>query len=350
MPDYRLGRLKGEFVATWWEDGKRRRYRLFAHDEAPELRKSKKEAERRMAALHRRVETSAQPTIGELWSAYQREKSGRRVAAAMSFEWKAMGPHFGHLRADDITTAACRNYVAKRRASGRRGKTADGTIWTEMGRLRSVLRWAVDNRLIEHAPPVERPAKPAPKERHLTRSECERLIDAASAAHVRLAILLMLSTAARIGAVLDLTWDRVDFARGIVNLRSEDMSTRKGRAVVPMTPALRAALASTKELLSPDAGEHVIQWADEPVKSIKTGFNAAVKAAGLSDVSPHVLRHTAAVHMAEAGVPMTEIAAVLGHEDSRVTERVYARYSPDHLRGAVASLDFGRLRQVQGDR
>lgn len=53
--------------------------------------------------------------------------------------------------------------------------------------------------------------------------------------------------------------------------------------------------------------DHVIEWAGEPVASIKTGFAAAVRAAKLTGVSPHVLRHTAAVHMAEAGLSMAEI-------------------------------------------
>jgi hypothetical protein len=46
--------------------------------------------------------------------------------------------------------------------------------------------------------------------------------------------------------------------------------------------------------------------------------------------------------MAEAGRPMTEIAAVLGHSDSRITERIYARFSPAHLRKTVIALDMTR--------
>ncbi len=60
--------------------------------------------------------------------------------------------------------------------------------------------------------------------------------------------------------------------------------------------------------------------------------------AGLVDVSPHVLRHTAAVWMAEAGVTMPEIAAYLGHADSRITERIYAKFSPEYLRRAARAL------------
>lgn len=85
--------------------------------------------------------------------------------------------------------------------------------------------------------------------------------------------------------------------------------------------------------------EYVIEWAGQPVKSIKRGFREAVKRAGLDkSVTPHVLRHTAASWMAEAGIPMSEIAAVLGHSDSRTTERVYAKLSSTYLQRAVRAL------------
>ena len=43
--------------------------------------------------------------------------------------------------------------------------------------------------------------------------------------------------------------------------------------------------------------------------------------------------------MANKGVPMWEIAGILGHSSSRTTERVYAKHHPDYLRKAVAMLD-----------
>ena len=66
----------------------------------------------------------------------------------------------------------------------------------------------------------------AAKDRFLTEAEVDRLVDAANEPHVRLAILLMLNTAGRVGAILDLTWDRVDFRRG----RSTSALTAPGRA------------------------------------------------------------------------------------------------------------------------
>ena len=39
-----------------------------------------------------------------------------------------------------------------------------------------------------------------------------------------------------------------------------------------------------------------------------------------------------------AGVPIEQIARMLGHSDPRVTWRTYAKYAPDYLRAAVAAL------------
>lgn len=345
MPDYRIGRLNGRFVVSWWVDGKRKRYRLDAL--------TAKDAEREAIDVIRQEVVSAEPvTVKTLWDLYREEKKDRRVAAAMKFEWKAIGSHFGHLRPDQITTDICRAYTAKRRATMiPRGKDApprpvhDGTIWTELGHLRTVMVWAADKKhLIARAPDIERPQKPAAKDRWLTDKEIAKLLDAKCAPHIKLAILLMLSTAARVGAILDLTWDRVDFDNGVINLRTDATGPRKGRAIVPMNASTRAALKAAE---SASLTDYVIEWAGEQVKSIKTGFNAAVADAGLEGVSPHVLRHTAAVHLAVAGTPMSRIAQYLGHSSTAVTERVYARFAPDHLRAEADVLDFGaRLRIV----
>ena len=93
--------------------------------------------------------------------------------------------------------------------------------------------------------------------------------------------------------------------------------------------------------------DYLIEWAGGPVKSIRKGFASAVANAGLSGVSPHVLRHTAAVHMVAGGVPMSRVAQYLGHSSTSITERVYGRFSPDHLRDAAEILDFGKALKVR---
>lgn len=341
MPnEYRIGRLNGRYVISWWEpDGKRRRYRLDAQ--------SRTEAEAEGLNFIRTTTLKASGnTVGEIWALYRAEKSGRRVAKAMEYEWKVMQPFFGNLMPDQVSTEHCRAYIKTRRAmtSRHKRKVNDGTIWTELGHLRSALLWAEGTGLIVKAPKIERPSKPAPKGRWLTDAEVERLLNAPKAHHIQLAILLMLSTAGRIGAILELTWDRVIFeGSGVVNLRTTETGPRKGRAAVPLNDGLRAALSHAKRIAQTD---YVVEWAGAPIASIKTGFAAACREAGLEGVSPHTLRHTAAVHLAANGSDMGRISQYLGHSHTSVTERVYARFAPDHLRAEAEILDFTKRLKV----
>ncbi|MEM7505570.1 MAG: tyrosine-type recombinase/integrase [Pseudomonadota bacterium] len=251
----------------------------------------------------------------------------------MDYTWKGLAPRFGHLTPDLVTVDTCRDYIAHRRQ-----QVSDGTIHTELGHLSTVLNWAVKRELIDRAPHVERPAKPAPRDRWLTRKDAMKVIDAASFPHLRLSMILLVGTAARVGAILDLTWDRVDLERGQINLtRASDGAKRKQRATVPINGMVRAALVEAQQGAVTD---HVIEWSGKPVASIKKGIAAAAKRAGVEGVSAHVFRHTAAVWMAEANVPMARIAQYLGHRDSRVTERIYARFAPDHLRDEAEILSL----------
>jgi integrase len=333
MHEYRIGRLNGRFVVTWDEDGKRRRFRLRAatageaHSEARGLL---------LAAEAARPEGM---TVAQIWAAYRDDRAGRSIAESMIHTGKSVLPWFGHFLPSQITTADCRAYVADRRAAGRQ----DGTIWSQLGHLRNALSWAQKRGLIARAPYIERPAQPAPKERWLTHDEIDRLLAAEAEPHVRLAILLMLTTAARVGAALELTWDRVDLEKGWVNLRTSE-GRRKGRAIVPINGTLRAALTTAKDAALSD---FVIEWAGGPVKSIKRGFNQTVKRSGIARCTPHDLRRSAARIMVEGGCPMEKVAQYLGHTNTSVTEKVYGRFSPDHLRGAADLLEFGKMRVVK---
>lgn len=109
----------------------------------------------------------------------------------MLSEWKALRERFGHLRPDQVTAALCAQHAAARREAG----IKDGTVWTELGRLRSAFKRAAGAKLIPDGPLVLRPPKPAPKDRWLIREEIARLPAVPMAGHIRLAILLMLGTA-----------------------------------------------------------------------------------------------------------------------------------------------------------
>lgn len=326
MSDWRLTRLRGEFCVTWYEGDIRRRYRLGTDN--PE------EAARRAPSRYAQLTRPRGTTVMDLWTGYCSDMEGRAVVGTMKYTWRALEARFGAMEGEDITIADCRAHTAERRAAG----IQDGTIHTELGHLRMVLLWAADHNMITKAPKVERPAKPEPKDSYLTRDEVSRLLAATTMPHIRLAVILVIGTGARIEAALQLTWDRVDFERGMIQLRNPfDNMRRKGRATVPMNDSLRAALdVARKSSLS----RFVVEWAGQPVKSIKRGLKHAGRKIGRPDVSPHMLRHSAAVWLAEDGHSMHEISQFLGHNDVKTTSRVYARFSPTYLRKLADSLSI----------
>jgi integrase len=271
--------------------------------------------------------------VADIWVACEKDKKaqGKTIGQNMHFHWKAIGPFFGRMEAEAITKEDCRKYAEKRRAEGR----AESTIATELKHLRLALNWAAKGQDPIKAPFIEVPADSDPRNRYLTKAEMRKLIDNVKSPHIGVAMELLLATAGRVGAVLELTWDRVDFERGKIQLKKSEKG--KGRAVVAMSDRIRSVLEKAHH---DRTCEYVVEYASGPVKSIRKGIANAAARAGVEDVSPHVFRHTAAVWMAEDDQSMEEIAQFLGHRDVSVTRRVYARYSPEHLKRAAKSLEF----------
>jgi len=277
--------------------------------------------------------TPIAPTLAQIWPLYIEDRAGRSIAENMRMTGNLILPMMGSTRADAVTIAQCRAYTATRREAGRK----NGTIHTELGHLRIVLRWAEKHGLIAKAPAIERPQASPAKDDYLTRAEFARLVKGCGAPHVRLFCHLAIATGGREAALLQLTWDRVDFDRRLIFLgKVQAIRPQKGRATVPMTDTLRAALSEARAgALSP----FVIEYGGTPIAKVKTGLIAASQRAKLAKVTPHMLRHSAAVWMAQDGVPMGEISQYLGHSNAAVTARVYAVFSPDYLRRAARSLE-----------
>lgn len=333
---YALGRRTHGYVVTWRDEGSKRRcYRLGETVEA-----KARAALIAFATAHAKASAATAVTVGDIMARYiaDRAHDGKSTSKQV-VSWKALAPYFAALEPMAIDKALCRRYRADREAAGRRV----GTVCTDLSVLRAALNYGVRSHLIARAPHVWLPPQPAPKDVRLTREEAERLIAGTWAPHVRLFVILGLATAARSGALLGLTWDRVDFERGVIHLADPGRArTAKARPTVPMNASVRSALSEARAgALSP----YVIEWNGKRVASIKTAFRKASARSGIRQATPHVLRHTAASWMAEDGVPMDVIAQYLGHSNPAITARVYARFSPDYLRDAARSVEVGMMRR-----
>ena len=328
----RLVAYRGKWCAVIWDDGKRSRVSLGNIDATEEGHPI---AERAFAELEKELAKPIGDTLADIFSAYRADTDALDVER-MDNAWKALEPFFGSLKPEHITRNKCRQYAKDRAAASRKA----GTIRKELSVLRAAVNWAGKGSLSV----FDFPSPPPPKDRWLTKIEFEALLEASRITyHLTVFLHLAIATAGRKEAILSLRWTQVRWDLNQIELGLKEGG--KARAIVPMTHSVRAVLQQAKMLAKTD---FVVEFEGSPVKNIKRAFNSAVVRAGLGkDVTPHVLRHTAAVWMAANRVPMSEISQFLGHSDSRITEKIYARYSPDHLRDAAKSLNVGQFSAVQ---
>src|SRR5215472_2297872 len=145
------------------------------------------------------------------------------------------------------------------------------------------------------------------------------------------------------GAALQPTVGRgwIDVARGVFYRRPEgERETKKRKPPVPLPPELHGHLRRWKNR----GQQFAVEWLGKPVSSIKKAFRAVAADAGLGiDVTPHVLRHTAATWLMQAGTDPWEAAGFLGMTVETLMSR-YGHHHPDYLSGARAAFSRHRDR------
>lgn len=310
------------------------------------LRTQDKRTAERNFLIWQQERTKAQApnlTVADCWQFYwERHAKHKTSARDRASVWKNLSRFFGDRLWDTVNEDVCRAYMAHRTQDG---GVKPATVWSELKTLRTSFAYCAQRGMVPKSPFVWLPNAPQPRDLRLTRQQAEALIAACDLPHVKLFVILALTTAGRMRAILDLTWDRVDFARGTVALRDPTKdATSKGRATVPMNNLARAALQEAK------AGAltaHVIEWGGHRLHDIHYAVKAAGARIGLPWVGPHIMRHTAATLMVEAGVPLEMVGQYLGHTNIAVTYRTYARFQPNAMREAAAALEFGTVQQVR---
>jgi integrase len=311
--------------------------------------------EKQLAQAETGVRPPASIAIGDVLALYARDvapkharphETGQRIRALLSF--------FGNNVLSDVNAALCRSYVAYRGFSG----AARRELEDFRAAINHHRREGLCTAIVEVTLPDASPAR----ERWLTRPEAARLLWAAwrycevqkgrptdrrSRQHIAKFILVALYTGTRAsavcGAALGPTIGRgwIDLERGVFYRRAAGVrETKKRQPPVPLPPGLLAHLRRWHRR----GQRFAVEWNREPVRGIKKAFARAVKDAGLgSDVTPHVLRHTSATWLMQAGTNPWEAAGFLGMTVETLISR-YGHHHPDYLSGARDAFSRHRNR------
>ena len=168
----------------------------------------------------------------------------------------------------------------------------------------------------------------------LSREEVEALIRAARHPTREALVMLLYSAGLRVGELIRLRPEDLEPERGLIRVRRA--KGRKDRYTLLSDRALGAARGHWKlQPASPWLFPGSRPEAHITARTVQKIVRTIARQAGIErKVTPHVLRHSFATHLLEAGTDLRYIQMLLGHASTRTTE-IYTH---------VSRRDLGRIR------
>jgi integrase len=254
-------------------------------------------------------------------------------------------PLFAGKTLSEVTAEDIARYHAERGADHK--PSANG----ELCLLKLVLRRAVEwGKLDRNPADTVKPYRMAlTKLRILTDEEAALLLNAAAPQLVPV-LRLLLTTAMRPHEAFNLHWEHDGWetekklGTAIVSMKKRAifipglLSKNHKDRWVPLSPELAKMFMGIPRI---DGADKVF-----PYKASPYGFNVAVRAARLKNVSLYTLKHTACSRMIKAGVDIVTVSELVGHSDIKMTAR-YCHSDGESKRDAVEKASAVYFKDAQ---
>lgn len=217
--------------------------------------------------------------------------------------------------------------------------------------LHSALGKAVENKVLATNPAygLKLPTARAAERTHLTNVEMTRLYNALDGSSVGLMIRFMLLTGVRLGEATGVRWRDIDLETGSVTIsgqvlkprrgpmkRSDETKTGQSRRIMVSGPLL-ADLRTKRATVVPsqsDFGDLVFVGSNGlPLQPtfVRDSLLRFCDLAGVTRVSPHGLRHSAATAALGAGIDVHAVSKMLGHKQISLTGDLYGHASMNSM-------------------
>ncbi len=231
----------------------------------------------------------------------------------------------------DITEDDIKNYLAHVISNE---KAAPRSIALK----KAALKFLYDELMKKGIVNLKTPKIPKSNPTVLTKEEIKALINAAPRDKTRLIIELIYSSGLRVSECVSLKVNDLDLDGRIVRVKSgkgnKDRITILSANLIPELKRYILTLDKDEVYLFPNS-----KGSNLSVRNIqKLIQKAAIKAGIKKNVSPHVLRHSFATHLLEAGTDIRIIQELLGHSQLSTTQ-IYTHVSKEQLSRIKSPLD-----------
>lgn len=151
----------------------------------------------------------------------------------------------------------------------------------------------------------------------------------------RLLVGLLMYEGLRRGEALGLTWESIDFARGVIHITQQAAFNNAENTPTIQPPKTRTS-ARTIPLIEPmkrilqtvqPKGRYIVGNGDAPYtkSSFTKAWRCIKKAVGIDDLYPHMFRYSHATRLHELGVDDKSIQCWEGHASQETTTRIYIK-------------------------
>lgn len=210
----------------------------------------------------------------------------------------------------------------------------------EMSVLRTFMNWCTRN---EYAEPINFPIIPKGHyEKFIPPTQDElRAMMAVAEPHIQRVIICGSQCGIRIGTseLFKLTWDNVDFTRGIIHVEAAHKNPSAPWREIPMRQSLQSMMWQWYEEDSEIGTPFIISYKGKQVASIKTAWWQTLKRAGITRrIRPYDLRHVFATELIAAGVDVGTIAKLMGHSSPTMIYNHYQFVMDKQKKAAIDLL------------
>lgn len=242
---------------------------------------------------------------------------------------------------DTITLPLLRNWLATLTRDGR----SRATIARRAASVRAFTAWCTRRGLMQ-VDPGERLASPKAGTHLpavLDQSAAQRVMEHAAvasddgspvAARDRAIVELLYATGIRVSELCAIDLRDLDLDRRTVRVTGKGDKQRVVPFGLPASHAVRDWLSVRDELVGSRSGQAAFLGARggriDP-RTVRESVHRLSAQAGVTSVSPHALRHSAATHVLEGGADLRAVQELLGHSSLATTQR-YTHVSVERLR------------------
>lgn len=298
--------------------------------------------ERESFAQEEPQEAEKQLTLENCWLLYLREKQFNKKG----LDWQKDALRYpltkiGNVPITDITTEQLEQL--KKEMLARPVKPA--TVHGNLSVLRTIMYWSVKKHF---RGPIDFPClPPAHYEQFVppTQEELQAILNHA-APHIIRVVVLGSQFGVRVGPseLLQLTWADVDLDRQVLRVRGAKKNMSAQWREVPIRESLVPLFQAWKKEDQKIGAEYLINFNGKQITSIKTGWEHALRRAGITRrIRPYDLRHAFGTEMVAAGVDIGTVAKLMGHSTPTMLLTHYQYVMDKQKKAAVEALpDIGK--------